>query len=128
MQTVAGHSVLVRESYTPKPIGGKRVGVQADPQRDAQKRQRRTGDFAEGVPQTPMSFQTQGIHATSPGARIDLCDDAASEVSPHGTVSSLARRATQEGDGTGARRVGVRGDATSRVFHSRADCTGSVCD
>ena len=60
VQTVAGHSVLVRESYTPKPIGGKRVGVQADPQRDAQKRQRRTGSLAEGVLQTPMSSQTQG--------------------------------------------------------------------
>ena len=39
VQTVAGHSVLVSEPYTPTPIGGKRVGVQADPQRDAQKRQ-----------------------------------------------------------------------------------------
>ena len=66
MQTVAGHSVLAREPYTPTPSGGKRVGVQADPQCDAQKRQRRTGNLAEGVPQTPMSFQTQGIHATSP--------------------------------------------------------------
>uniref|UniRef100_M4BH97 Uncharacterized protein n=1 Tax=Hyaloperonospora arabidopsidis (strain Emoy2) TaxID=559515 RepID=M4BH97_HYAAE len=44
-----------------------------------------------------MSFQTQGIHATSPDTGIDFCDDAASEVSPHGNVSSLARRATQEG-------------------------------
>ena len=38
----------------------------------------------------------QGIHATSPDTGIDLCDDAASEVSPHGTVSSLARRAAQK--------------------------------
>ena len=97
MQTVAGHSVLVSDPYTPTPIGGKRVGVQADPQHDAQKRQRRTGNLAEEVPQTPMSFQTQGIHATSPDTGIDLCDDAASEVSPHGTASSLARRATQGG-------------------------------
>ena len=56
VQTVAGHSVLVIEPYTPTPIGGKRVGVQADPQRDAQKRQRRMGNLAEGVPQTPISF------------------------------------------------------------------------
>uniref|UniRef100_M4BCB7 Uncharacterized protein n=1 Tax=Hyaloperonospora arabidopsidis (strain Emoy2) TaxID=559515 RepID=M4BCB7_HYAAE len=84
------------EPYTPTPIGGKRVGVKAELRRDAQKRQRRTGNLAEGVPQTPMSFQTQGIHATSPDTGIDLCDDAASEASPHGTESPLARRATQE--------------------------------
>ena len=83
MQTVAGHSVLVSEPYTPAPIGGKRVGVQADPQRDARKRQRRMGNLAEGVPQTPISFQTQGIHATSPHTGIDLCNDAASEVTPN---------------------------------------------
>ena len=46
-----------------------------------------------------MSSQTQGIHATSPDTAIDLCDDAASEAFPHGTASSLARRATQEGVG-----------------------------
>ena len=55
VQTVANQSVLVSEPYTPKAIGGKRVGVQADPQHDAQKRQRRTGNLAEGVPQTMSS-------------------------------------------------------------------------
>ena len=44
-----------------------------------------------------MNFQTQGIHATSPDTGIELCDEATSEATPHGTVSSLARRATQEG-------------------------------
>uniref|UniRef100_M4C2L2 Uncharacterized protein n=1 Tax=Hyaloperonospora arabidopsidis (strain Emoy2) TaxID=559515 RepID=M4C2L2_HYAAE len=102
VQKVAGHSVLIGEPFTPTPIGGKRVGVQADHQRDAQKRQRHTGSLAEGVPQTPMNFQTQGIHATSPDTGIDVYDNAASEVSPHGTVSSLARRATQEGVGVSA--------------------------
>ena len=43
-----------------------------------------------------MSFQTRGIHATSPDTGINLCDDAASGVSPHVTVSSLACRAIQE--------------------------------
>ena len=52
--------------------------------------------LSEGVLQTLMSFQTQGSHATSSDTGIDLCDDAASEVFPHGTVSALARRATQE--------------------------------
>ena len=73
--------------------------MQADPQRDAQKRQRRTGNLAEGVPQTPMSSQTQGIHSTIPDTGIDLCDDAASESSPHGTASFLAHRATHQGVG-----------------------------
>uniref|UniRef100_M4BI46 Uncharacterized protein n=1 Tax=Hyaloperonospora arabidopsidis (strain Emoy2) TaxID=559515 RepID=M4BI46_HYAAE len=49
-----------------------------------------------------MSSQTQGIHATSPDTGIDLCDDAASQVSPYGNVSSLARRETQEGVGVSA--------------------------
>ena len=91
MQTVVSHSVLVSEPYTHTPIGGKRVGMQADPRRDAQKRQRRTGNLAEGVPQTRMIFQTRGIHAISLYTEIDLCDDATSEASPHGTASSLAR-------------------------------------
>uniref|UniRef100_M4BZD2 Uncharacterized protein n=1 Tax=Hyaloperonospora arabidopsidis (strain Emoy2) TaxID=559515 RepID=M4BZD2_HYAAE len=39
VQTFAGH--LVSELYAPTPIGGKRVGVQADPRRSAQKLQRR---------------------------------------------------------------------------------------
>ena len=83
MQTVAGHMVLVSDPYTHTPIGGKRVWVQADLKRDAQKRQRRTGNLAEGV--------------TPPDTGIDLCDDAASEAFSHGSASSLVRRATQEG-------------------------------
>ena len=57
VQTVAGHSALVSEPYTPTSIGGRRVGVQSDPQRDAQKLHRRTGNLAEKVPRTPMSFR-----------------------------------------------------------------------
>ena len=60
VQIVAGHLVLVSEPYTPTPIGGKRVGVQADPQRDAQKCQRRTGNLAKGVPQTSHEFSDSG--------------------------------------------------------------------
>ena len=33
----------------PTPIGGKRVGMKDDPQRDAQTGQRRTGNLAEGA-------------------------------------------------------------------------------
>ena len=43
-----------------------------------------------------MSFQTQGIHATSPDNGIYLCDDATSEVSPQGAVGFLARREALE--------------------------------
>ena len=60
VQAVAGHSVLVSEPCTPTHIGGKRVGMQVDPQRDAQKCQRRAGNLAEGVPQKPMSFSDSG--------------------------------------------------------------------
>ena len=63
VQTVARHSVFVREPYNPTPIGGKRVGMQADAQHDALKRQRLTGNLAEGVPQTHMSSPT---HVSTP--------------------------------------------------------------
>ena len=96
VQTAVGLSVLTSEPYTPTPIGGKRVGVQTDAQRDAQKHQLRKGNLVEGVPQTPMSSQTQGIHATSTDTGIDRCDDAALKASPHGTARSLTRQATQE--------------------------------
>uniref|UniRef100_M4C6Q3 Uncharacterized protein n=1 Tax=Hyaloperonospora arabidopsidis (strain Emoy2) TaxID=559515 RepID=M4C6Q3_HYAAE len=104
VQTVSGHSVLTSEPYTLTPIGGKRVGVQADPQRAAQNVNGVTGNLVEGVPQTPMSSQTQGIHATSPGTGIDLYDDVYLEASPRGTASSLARRAAEGGRcvGTGS--------------------------
>ena len=105
MQTVAGHSVLVSETYTPTSIGGKRVWMQANPQHDGQKRQRRTGNIAKGATQTPMSSQTQIIHATSTDTGIDLCDDDASEASSHGTARSLARRETQEGADVSVQRM-----------------------
>ena len=79
--------------------------MQADTQRDAEKRQRRTGNLAEGLPQTPMSSQTQGIHATSTDTGIDLCDNDASEASSHGTARSLARRETQEGADVSVQRM-----------------------
>ena len=76
-----------------------------------------------------MSSQTQGIHVTSPDTGIDLCDDAALGSSPHGTVSSLARRATQEGVVVS---VQAHEDLVSEmtrlygVFRSCSVCTGSV--
>uniref|UniRef100_M4B511 Uncharacterized protein n=1 Tax=Hyaloperonospora arabidopsidis (strain Emoy2) TaxID=559515 RepID=M4B511_HYAAE len=73
--------------------------MQADTQRNAQKCQRRTGNLAEGVPQTSMRVQTKSIHATSPDTDFDLCDDTASEASPCGTASFFAHRETQQGVG-----------------------------
>ena len=75
----------------PTPIVEKRVGMQADPHRDAQNRQWRKKNLAEGAPQTPMRSHHQGIHATLPYAGIDLSDDAASEASSRGTGKSLVR-------------------------------------
>uniref|UniRef100_M4BVR9 Uncharacterized protein n=1 Tax=Hyaloperonospora arabidopsidis (strain Emoy2) TaxID=559515 RepID=M4BVR9_HYAAE len=57
-------------------------------------------------------MSSQGIHATSPDTVTDLCDDAASEAFPHGTASSLARQATQEGVGVS---IQVHEDLVSEV-------------
>ena len=54
------------------------------------------GNLVGVAPQTPVSYQTQDLIATSPDTGYDLCDDAASGVSPSGAASSLSRRATQD--------------------------------
>ena len=77
-------------SPLPTLTGGKRVGSQDDLAHDVQKRQRRMGNLAEGVPQALTSFQTWGTFDTSPDTAIGRGDDASGESSPHGTVSSLA--------------------------------------
>ena len=41
------------------------------------------GSLAEGVPQTPTSFQTQGTPATLPDTGIGHDDDVVSVVSRH---------------------------------------------
>ena len=92
---IRGSLGISKRAVHPHTYGGKRVGMQADPQRDTQKRQRRTGNLVERVPQTPMISHTQGINATSLDTAIDLCDDAALEASTPGSASSLARRATR---------------------------------
>ena len=102
------------------PIGGKRVGMKADAQRDAQKRQRFTDNLSEGVPQTLMSSQTQRNHATSPDTRIDLCEDAASESSPHITKRFLAHRETQEGVGVSVQAPEYLASEVTRLRESFA--------
>uniref|UniRef100_A0AAV1TFI9 Uncharacterized protein n=1 Tax=Peronospora matthiolae TaxID=2874970 RepID=A0AAV1TFI9_9STRA len=51
------------------------------------------GSLAEGVPQIPMSFQAQGIHATLPDTGIGPDDDVVSVVSRHGNDDTHAHRA-----------------------------------
>uniref|UniRef100_A0AAV1TW54 Uncharacterized protein n=1 Tax=Peronospora matthiolae TaxID=2874970 RepID=A0AAV1TW54_9STRA len=52
------------------------------------------GSLAEGESHTPMSFQTQGTHATSPDIDRDHDDGVVEVPAPHGTISSLAYQAT----------------------------------
>uniref|UniRef100_A0AAV1UXM2 Uncharacterized protein n=1 Tax=Peronospora matthiolae TaxID=2874970 RepID=A0AAV1UXM2_9STRA len=51
------------------------------------------GSLAEGGPQIPMSFQTQGTHATLPDTGIGPDDDVVSLVSRHEIYDTHAHRA-----------------------------------
>ena len=78
----------------PTITGEKRQASQGDPDHDVRKRQRRKGNPAAVDPQIPMSFPTQGIHATSPDTGCGHDDDAFEAEDPHGTEGSHAHRAT----------------------------------
>uniref|UniRef100_A0AAV1TFS4 Uncharacterized protein n=1 Tax=Peronospora matthiolae TaxID=2874970 RepID=A0AAV1TFS4_9STRA len=88
----AGQSVA-NNSPTHKTSGGERPRSRDDHGHDAQKHPKHTGSFAEGVPQIPMSFQTQGIHATLPDTGIGPGDDVVSVVSRHEIDDTHAHRA-----------------------------------
>ena len=93
---------LTMEPSDHTTIGGKRSISKADLDRDVRKRQRHTGNLAEAVSQTPMSFPTQDTHATLPDIGFDH-DVADVEVSvQRGTGGSYARRATPEVVGVSA--------------------------
>ena len=94
VQTVAGHSVLVSERISPHLLVRSALGCKLTRSATLKTRQWRTDNLAEVAPQTHMSSQNQGIHATSPDTIIDFFDDAASEAPQHGTLSSRARRET----------------------------------
>uniref|UniRef100_A0AAV1TSP8 Uncharacterized protein n=1 Tax=Peronospora matthiolae TaxID=2874970 RepID=A0AAV1TSP8_9STRA len=64
----------------------KRGSRQDELVRGAQNRQRRMGILAEGETHTPMSFQTQGTHATSLDIGSDHEDDVVEVPAPRGTV------------------------------------------
>uniref|UniRef100_A0AAV1T260 Uncharacterized protein n=1 Tax=Peronospora matthiolae TaxID=2874970 RepID=A0AAV1T260_9STRA len=61
----AGQSVA-NNPPTRTTSGGERPRPRDDHGHDAQKPPKHMGSLAEGVPQIPMSFQTQGTHATLP--------------------------------------------------------------
>ena len=85
---------LATTPSTPAHITGKRPGSQSDPAHGAQKRQRRTGNLAEGESQILMSSQTRDNPATSPDIGTGPNDDVVEGSSPRGTFGSPAHRAT----------------------------------
>uniref|UniRef100_A0AAV1UT00 Uncharacterized protein n=1 Tax=Peronospora matthiolae TaxID=2874970 RepID=A0AAV1UT00_9STRA len=72
--------------------GGERPRPRDDHGHDAQKPPKHMGSLAEGVPQIPMSFQTQGTHATLPDTGIGPDDDVVSVVSLHEIDDTHAHR------------------------------------
>jgi hypothetical protein len=90
-----------RDPPAPRPSGGKReatdsaaAGSWSGTDRADQKRPRRLGNPAEGVPQTPTSSQREGTHATVPSTGGGPGVDDALEYVPHESGDSPARRAT----------------------------------
>ena len=59
-------------------------------------------NLAKGVSRTPMSFQTQGIPATSPDTGIGHDDDVVAVASPRRTGGSLVSQATPVAFGVSA--------------------------
>uniref|UniRef100_A0AAV1USY5 Uncharacterized protein n=1 Tax=Peronospora matthiolae TaxID=2874970 RepID=A0AAV1USY5_9STRA len=88
----AGQSVT-NNPPTRTTSGGERPRSRDDHGRDAQKHPKHKSSLAEGVSQTPMSFQTQGTLATLPDISIGLDDDVVSVVSRHETDDTHAHRA-----------------------------------
>uniref|UniRef100_A0AAV1VLB6 Uncharacterized protein n=1 Tax=Peronospora matthiolae TaxID=2874970 RepID=A0AAV1VLB6_9STRA len=88
----AGQSVA-NNPPTRTTSGGERPRPRDDHGRDAQKSPKHMGSLAEGVPKIPMSFQTQGTHATLPDSVIGPDDDVVSVVSRHETDDTHAHRA-----------------------------------
>uniref|UniRef100_A0AAV1T276 Uncharacterized protein n=1 Tax=Peronospora matthiolae TaxID=2874970 RepID=A0AAV1T276_9STRA len=88
----AGQSV-VNNPPTRTTSGGERPRSRDDHGHDAQKHPKHMGSLAKGVPQIPMSFQTQGTHATLPDTGIGPDDDVVSVVSRHEIDDAHAHRA-----------------------------------
>uniref|UniRef100_A0AAV1UNW6 Uncharacterized protein n=1 Tax=Peronospora matthiolae TaxID=2874970 RepID=A0AAV1UNW6_9STRA len=88
----AGQSVT-NNPPTRTTSGGERPRSRDDHGHDAQKPPKHMGSLAEGGPQIPMSFQTQGTHATLPDTGIGPDDDVVSVVSRHEIDDTHAHRA-----------------------------------
>uniref|UniRef100_A0AAV1TRQ9 Uncharacterized protein n=2 Tax=Peronospora matthiolae TaxID=2874970 RepID=A0AAV1TRQ9_9STRA len=88
----AGQSVA-NNPPTRTTSGGERPRPRDDHGHDAQKPPKHMGSLAEGVPQIPMIFQTQGTHATLPDTGIGPDDDVVSVVSRHEIDDTHAHRA-----------------------------------
>uniref|UniRef100_H3GYS0 Uncharacterized protein n=1 Tax=Phytophthora ramorum TaxID=164328 RepID=H3GYS0_PHYRM len=93
------------DPLAPRPTAGKRVETDvpvASPQgavdRFDQKRPRRQGSLAGGVPQTPMSSASGGTLVTSPDTGIDFGGDAEPQSVPHGSGDCPAHRAKPVAD------------------------------
>ena len=105
------HTTMDRSHFEAKdPLvstsaSGKRRMTPVDSEHGAQKRQRRTGNLAEEVPQTPKSSPRVDTQATSPDTGIGPYDDVALEASPRETGGSLAYQAEREEAGISAEVV-----------------------
>ena len=73
------------------------------PERDAHKRQRRTGDIAEEVFKLPIIPRLRVPTSLNEISIVCHGGVACAEVSPHGTEGSRARRATPEADDVSAK-------------------------
>uniref|UniRef100_A0AAV1UB35 Uncharacterized protein n=1 Tax=Peronospora matthiolae TaxID=2874970 RepID=A0AAV1UB35_9STRA len=88
----AGQSVA-NNPPTRTTSGGERPRSRDDHGHDAQKPPKHMGSLAEGGPQIPMSFQTQGTHDTLPDTGIGSDDDVVTGVSRHEIDDTHAHRA-----------------------------------
>uniref|UniRef100_A0AAV1VEZ9 Uncharacterized protein n=1 Tax=Peronospora matthiolae TaxID=2874970 RepID=A0AAV1VEZ9_9STRA len=88
----AGQSVA-NNPPTRTTSGGELPRSRDDHGHDAQKPLKHMGSLAEGAPQIPMSFKTQGTHATLPDTGIGPDDDVVSVVSRHEIGDTHAHRA-----------------------------------
>uniref|UniRef100_A0AAV1V2H5 Uncharacterized protein n=1 Tax=Peronospora matthiolae TaxID=2874970 RepID=A0AAV1V2H5_9STRA len=93
---------FVTNSHALTTTSEKRDTRQHELGRGAQKRQRRSDILDGDESHTPMSFQTQGTHATSPDIGSDHDDEVVEVPAPHKPGSSLAYQATPVAVGVSA--------------------------
>jgi hypothetical protein len=123
------------DPVAPRPIVGKReatdysvAGSRSALDLGDQKRPRRLGSLAGGVPQTPMSSRSGGTLATSPdtgyGPGVD--DAFALEYAPHESGDCPVRRATPAAPVPTQEEDPVRRDEMDRMEESLSDVRREV--